>query len=146
LQNWLTDCLLAEKEAYNYSNINIRGLGDRATALFDLRFSILGHFCDLENIVALRYSSLSVKSMNVFVMAAQISTLSECLLTNLTLEWAHIRMLAEVVPQVAALAKECLAVRKLAAEVELDSLGIFVANLDHLMPIRRDTIKFFIEV
>ncbi len=79
-------------------------------------------------------------------MAAQVSALSERLMTNVTLEGAHISVLAEVVSQVAALAKESIAVGDLAAEIELDALGVLVMHLYDLVPIRRNTIKLFLEI
>ena len=79
-------------------------------------------------------------------MAAQVSALSERLLTNVTLEGAHISVLAEVVPQVAALAKESIAVGDLAAEVELDALRVLVVHLHYFVPVRGNTIKLFLKI
>lgn len=79
-------------------------------------------------------------------MAAQVSALSERLLTNVTLEGAHISVLAEVVPQVAALAKESIAVGDLAAKVELDALRVLVVHLHYFVPVRGNTIKLFLKI
>ena len=56
-------------------------------------------------------------------------------MTYVTLEWTHIGVFAEMVPQVAALAEQGIAVGELATKVELDSFGLLVSHLDNFMPL-----------
>ena len=89
---------------------------------------------------------MALKLVDVFVVTSQVPTLSKCLLTNVTLEWAHICVFAEMVPQVAALAEQGVAVGEFATEVELDAFGLLVAHLDNLMPLLGYPFKLLNEV
>ena len=54
-------------------------------------------------------------------------------------------MFAEVVAQVAALAEHGVAPSDLAAEVQLDALGVLVPQLDHFMPLGWNPIELLHE-
>ena len=74
-------------------------------------------------------------------MAPQVATLSEELPTEGALVGSNSRVLAEMVPQVAALAEDGVAPGVLAAKVELGALGIFVEHADGLVPLVRNAIE-----
>jgi len=128
------------------STIVIRSITGIAAALDNFRQAILRHFSDLEWLEGLELRYVALKFVNVFVVTSQVATLSKCLLTYVALEWTHIRVFAEMVPQVAALAEQGIAVGELAAEVELDSFGLLVPHLDNFMPLRGHTFKLLNEI
>lgn len=72
--------------------------------------------------------------VHVFQVPAQIATLREILLTDLTFKRSLASVLSEVVPQIAALLKDAFAVFEAALEVELYTLGLGIPNFDSLMP------------
>ena len=77
-------------------------------------------------------------------MAAKIATLGEVLSANVTLVGPLHSVLAEVVPQVAALAEHGFAFLELAAEVELGALRLTVVNFYRLVPLLRNTLKMLV--
>lgn len=76
-------------------------------------------------------------------MAAQIATLGEHLLAEVALVRPCHRVLPEVVPQVAALAEDRLAMLILAPEVKFDTLCFLIENLDRLVPFSWDSCEIF---
>lgn len=87
--------------------------------------------------------NLAVDVMKVFVMSTKIATLCESFIAQIALERPCRRMLAEMIPQVTAFAKKRATVLVLAAEVKLQTLGLLVTNLYDLVPLRRNSLKFF---
>ena len=79
--------------------------------------------------------------MHVLQMATQIAALREELPADFTLVGPLHRVLAEVVPQVAALAEHGLAPFKPAPEVQFGSLRFAVVDFDSLMPLLGDALK-----
>ena len=77
----------------------------------------------------------------IFHMSPEISTLGEGLPTTLALEGSLARVLAEVVPEVAAFLEDRVAPLVHTAEVQLDPLCLLVANLDRLVQVRRDGVE-----
>ena len=74
-------------------------------------------------------------SMDILKMSAKVATLSEGFLAKGTLKGAHTCMFAEMVTEVAAFLEDTAALRILALEVQLDSLGFGVFDSDGLMPL-----------
>ena len=73
--------------------------------------------------------------MHVLQMATQIAALREELPADFTLVGPLHRVLAKVVPQVAALAKDGLAAFKPAPEVQFGSLRFAIIDFDSFVPL-----------
>lgn len=104
----------------------------------------LANFVDLLNsewLLLSQHFDVTIHAVEVPVVPAQISALSEALVTELTTEGSLEGVFAEVVPQVAALAKGGLAALVLATEVQLDSLVVLALNLNYIVPLVRDTFE-----
>ena len=80
-------------------------------------------------------------TMHVLQVSAQVSTLRESLLAERAPEGPHACVLAKVVSQVAALFEDTSALRVLALEVELHSLGLWVLHSDGLVPLFRNAFE-----
>ena len=74
-------------------------------------------------------------------MPAQIARLCEVLIANVTLIRSLIRMLAEMIAQIATLAKDCQAASILATIVLLRVLAIVAVDLDNFGPLRRNALE-----
>ena len=68
-------------------------------------------------------------------MPAEVSTLGELFLANVALEGPLHVVLAEVIPQVAALAKDRVATLVPASKVQFRSLRRLVGHSDRFMPL-----------
>ena len=79
--------------------------------------------------------------MHVLKMATQIAALCEELSADFALVGPLHRVLAKVVPQVAALAKHGLAAFKPAPEVQFGSLRFTVVDFDSFVPLLWDALK-----
>ena len=79
--------------------------------------------------------------MHVLKMATQIAALCEELSADFALVGPLHRVLAKVVPQVAALAKDGFTAFKPAPEVQFGTLRFTVVDFDSLVPLFRDTLK-----
>lgn len=103
--------------------------------------------CDEE--LGLRQGDLwgsSRRRVNVFQMAAKVAALSKVFVTEGALEGSEFGVLAEVVPQIAALLEDCCAARVLASELKSALLGVIGGiKSDDLMPLLRDTFKSLVE-
>jgi len=76
-------------------------------------------------------------------MTPKVTALSERLVAELTVEGSLPSVLAEVVPQIAALLEDTLAVEVLAAEIKFDALAFLIFDLNGLVPLARDTLERF---
>ena len=74
-------------------------------------------------------------------MAAEIATLCKMLFANFAPVGSFHVVLAEVIPQVAALSENRVAVFEATAEVQFDSFCFFVSYSDSLMPLVRYKIQ-----
>jgi len=81
--------------------------------------------------------------VHILEMAAQVTGLREGLLALGAGEGALARVLAEVVPQVAALFKDAVAAAVSALEVKLHAQGLWVPHLDGLVPVAGNSLKRF---
>lgn len=79
--------------------------------------------------------------VHILEMPAEITALSKGLLAERALEGPQAGVLAEVVPQVAALLENASAVRVSALEIELHALGFGVLDPDSLVPLLRDAFE-----
>ena len=79
----------------------------------------------------------SLDFVYIQIMAPQIAGLSETLITDFALIRPLIRVLAEVISQVAALAEDGHTARELAAEVLLWALAVVAEDLDYIVPFWR---------
>jgi len=95
--------------------------------------------------LATELGHLAVKIVQVFVMTPKITALCEGLIADVAAVRPRGCVFAEVVAQVAALAKDGRAALVLAAEVQLQALGSFVAHLDNFVPFGRDSLEIFYE-
>ena len=107
---------------------------DSALFLFRYAFGVLRLNCRFE-VVGLRFT---IDRVYVLEVATQVSALREVLLADIALVGPRGRVLAEVVPQVAALAEDGLAAFELAAEEQLGTLRLLAVDLDRLVPLVRD--------
>ena len=74
-------------------------------------------------------------------MTAEISTLSEGLLAEGTLEGSEAGVLAEMIAQVAALLEDASALGVLTLEIELYSLSFGVFHANRLMPLLGNSLE-----
>ena len=79
--------------------------------------------------------------MNVFKVATKVATLSEGFLTKGALKGPLPSVLPEVISQVTRLLENTPTSVIHALEVELDSLSVWVPNLDSLVPLRWNTVE-----
>ena len=79
--------------------------------------------------------------MQILVVTPKITTLGERFCTDLTFEWAVRGVLAEVIPQVTALAEDSMAALVLAAEVQLHTLASVVAHAHNIVPLIWDSVE-----
>lgn len=79
--------------------------------------------------------------MDVLEMAAQVSTLSECLVTLRAREGSLPSVLPKVVTQVTTLLKCAPAARMLAFKIEFDALSQGVLHSDRLVPLLGDALE-----
>ncbi len=61
---------------------------------------------------------------------------------QVALVWSHFGVLAEVVPQIAALAELLPTVLIFTAEVQLGPVGLWVLQFDDFVPLKRDPFEF----
>jgi len=80
-------------------------------------------------------------AVHVLQVAAQISTLRKCLFALGAGERPLARVLAEVVPKVAALFENRAAAAMPTPEIQLHAHRFVVAHLDRLVPITRDSLE-----
>ena len=81
--------------------------------------------------------------MNVSQVTAYITVLCEVFLANIALERSVARMRAEVINHVTTFFKKIVAVSTQTAFIELlDPSGDRVGDLDYLVPVSRDLLKF----
>ena len=86
----------------------------------------------------------AVLAMDVLQVAAEVATLSELFVANITDKRPRRCVLPEVVTQVAALAENGVTASKLALKVEFGTFCFFVVHLEGLMPLDRNPFKFFL--
>ena len=77
-------------------------------------------------------------------MSAKVPTLSERFAAKVAYVGSLLCMLAEVIPQVAALAKHRHTSWELAAIVELEPVALFVPDLKNLILVGADTFELFV--
>ena len=79
--------------------------------------------------------------MHVLQVSAEVSALSEGLLAIGARERSLASVLAEMVPQIAALFERAIAARVLALEVKFDAMGFLILHLDGLVPLSWDALE-----
>ena len=84
---------------------------------------------------------LSVDPVHVFQVSAQVSTLSECLVTCLTSVRALAGVLPKMVAKVATLLEHGVAISDTALEIQFLTLSKIVAHLNSLVPMSWDAFK-----
>ena len=77
-------------------------------------------------------------------MSAKVPTLSERFAAKVAYVGSLLCMLAEVIPQVAALAKHRHTSWELAAIVELEPVALFVPDLKNLILVGRNSLELFV--
>ena len=83
----------------------------------------------------------SLLLVHVSQVTAKIARLCKSLSTEMAVEGSHLCVLAEVIPQVTTFTKGLATSLILASEVKFYTLGLWVLDLDSLMPLRRDTLE-----
>ena len=99
--------------------------------------------CDQELRLVAGSWHLSLDLVHIEIVTAKIARLCEVFIADVTLIWSLVRVLTEVVPQIAALTEGHLALTILAAIILLRALAILAVHLDHLVPVRRNALEIF---
>ena len=85
-----------------------------------------------------------VNLVNAFQVSAKVPTLSERFAAEVAYVGPLLCMLAEVIPQVAALAKHRHTSWELAAIVELEPVALFVPDLKNLILVGPNSLELFV--
>ena len=82
--------------------------------------------------------------MHIFQVAAKVTTLGESFLTEIASKWSITGVLPKVIPQVTRLLENAAATWEKAFEMELDSLGLWIALPNGFMPSLWDVLERFL--
>ena len=88
-----------------------------------------------------RILSVTCHLVHILQMPAKVAALSECLVALRTVVGPLTCVLAEVIPQIAALLEDLFAARVHTSEILLDALCHFMFHLNGLMPLFWDAVE-----